>query len=288
MAKKYYNQEEIKTEKENLKKTLDQSIADQENEINNIDVKPVTVELERLKKDERTDDDLLEGVRASLAAKYGKLAANANDESAAKEKKLSELIGKADDEAAEKKKTVENVYGEAKKNVENDALKRGIARSSIANGGVAEIERGKAQSIDEIEKGAADKKTSLSAQIDALKGELERLLAQYDEERAAEEVEDFNKAVKERDKTNEEVIKYNNTLAEKEQKYIDEDMEAAIEKQKKTLTEKYQIERLNKVVDYYRGFTSVTRALDDFLSDESMRKYLGGFYNTALRLIYNM
>ena len=288
MAKKYYNQEEIKTEKENLKKTLDQSIVDQENEINSIDVKPVTVELERLKKDERTDDDLLEGVRASLAAKYGKLAANANDESAAKEKKLSELIGKADDEAAEKKKTVESVYGEAKKNVENDALKRGIARSSIANGGVAEIERGKVQSIDEIEKGAADKKTSLSAQIDALKGELERLLAQYDEERAAEEVEDFNKAVKERDKTNEEVIKYNNTLAEKEQKYIDEDMEAAIEKQKKTLTEKYQIERLNKVVDYYRGFPSVTRALDDFLADESMRKYLGGFYNTALRLIYNM
>lgn len=288
MSKIHYSDEQLKQNKKTLKESLDKSMAEQSEAVKNYDEKPLKIQLDRLPTDDRSDDELLEAVKTKLNAKYGTLVSDANRSNAKKINDMNELIKKAEADAQKRKAEESELYANAEKAVENDALKRGIARSSIANGAVAEIEKSKADAVSAVEKTKYAKQSELKEKIESLQSELEELMKNYDLQMAAEQEELYEKAKKERDSANENALKYNNTITEKEVNYQDTEAAAAIQKEKEKVEEKYLIDRLNKITAYYRDFDDKSKALDDFLSDDGMREYLGKFYNTAYKMIYNM
>ncbi|MBO4572896.1 MAG: hypothetical protein J5762_03940 [Clostridia bacterium] len=288
MSKIHYSDEQLKQNKKTLKESLDKSMAEQSEAVKNYDEKPLKIQLDRLPTDDRSDDELLEAVKTKLNAKYGTLVSDANRSNAKKINDMNELIKKAEADAQKRKAEESELYANAEKAVENDALKRGIARSSIANGAVAEIEKSKADAVSAVEKTKYAKQSELKEKIESLQSELEELMKNYDLQMAAEQEELYEKAKKERDSANEIALKYNNTITEKEVNYQDTEAAAAIQKEKEKVEEKYFIDRLNKITAYYRDFDDKSKALDDFLSDDGMREYLGKFYNTAYKMIYNM
>ncbi len=107
-------------------------------------------------------------------------------------------------------------YATAKRNTDADMLRRGLARSSIAAGQKAALERGEAET-----------RASLFAAYEKQAGEIARKIGELDAQRKSA-LEDFNLAYavkltdkiaaleKERDDKKNEALEYNNSLAQKE------------------------------------------------------------------------
>ena len=265
---------------------MDKSVEDQAKETRKISA-ITKLGLERKTTDDATDEMLLEKIRQKLDQKYGQLAKKAESDTANKKFSLNEQIKAAEAEAKKKSASVEKDYDEAVKNVENDALKRGIARSSIANGGVADLEKEKVAAMNAVSDQKSEVQSALVKEINGLKDKLNELYAEYEKQRAAEEQTEFYDAKKQRDDANNAAIEYNNKVSEIENKYADELYEKEGDQALKRLAQSFAVARMNEVVNFYRSFEDKNAALADFMADDKLKDYLGDYYSIAFRLIYN-
>ena|GEM_PF-5484262 len=285
MSEKYnYTDEEIKKKKQQMYESMNRSAEEQARKEQALSVKK-EYGLERKAIDETTDDELLAAIKNKLDQKYGELKQGAVDDSAKKRYTFNEQIKKAEADAKSKAVSAEQRYGQAIKDVENDALKRGIARSSIANGGVALLEKDKNKLLTSIERSKNDEQAELIKKINDLEEQLEAALASYDGKRAVEEEDQFATAKKERDKANNDAIEYNNKVTQAETEYADNVAKKTVDNGLDALTKSYEVARMNDVVNFYRSFEDKDKALSDFLSDEKWKDYLGNYYPIAFRLI---
>ena len=243
--------------------------------------------LEKKTTDDTTDEQLLEKIKQKLDQKYGQMTKKAESDTADKRYSLNEQIKAAEAEAKKKSTAVEKNYDEAVKSVENDALKRGIARSSIASGGVAEIEKSKAAAINAVNEKKDDAVSALVKEINGLQDKLNELYAEYDKQRAVDEQTEFDAAKKQRDDFNNDVLEYNNKVSVTENKYADGVYEKEGDQALKRLAQTYAVSRMNEVVNFYRSFADKNAALADFMADDKLKDYLGDYYPIAFRLIYN-
>ena len=110
----------------------------------------------------------------------------------------------------------EQSYAGAKQNVDNDMLKRGLARSSIAVNKKAELENGEAAAKANLAAALNSKITEINEQLSSLDAQREKALNDFNLAYAAKLTQRITELKNERDKKQTEAIKYNNTLAEKE------------------------------------------------------------------------
>ncbi len=169
-----------------------------------------------LEYDAPSDEEIKESATASLEEyRQSGLAGIENEIKA-----LIDKYGKnkeASGEAYEKTiKSLSDAYESASEMAKNDALKRGLARSSIAVNAVSAIEGERAKSVSEATKEYAEKIEQIDAEISALEAKKQKAMDDFNLTYTAKLTEKIDKLKSEREDKRVETLKYNNTLKEKE------------------------------------------------------------------------
>ena len=200
----------------------------------------------------------------------------------------------AEKKAAEEKRgaaesqTTES-YAEAKRNTDNDMLKRGLARSSIAANKKAALEEGEAAKKAQLAADYARRADELNGKIEALRAERESALNGFNLSYAARLTSRMNELREERDKKAAEALKYNNTLAEKEHAArVDKTMkESDLYGEALTQRKKENELRETDTGDYEALYTAIAAQLrtvnkndarDIVLNNPNVRNSLNGTY----------
>lgn len=170
---------------------------------------------------------------------------------------------------------------------EKEALKRGLARSSIIMNKIEEFDKGKIDSAAKIQSGLAEKLNKIDYNIASLETAREKALADADMQYAADLTKKIKELETERQKNVNEALQYNNTVTEKEAKYAADQAAAqqkAYENYLKNQKEYDKLildEKLAAVKAYYDAMPA-QEALNDFLKDSTMNRVLKDYYDYML------
>lgn len=229
---------------------------------------------EYLKPDETTDEELLK--RAEESTKQ-KIASEKDELVRDNEKAVGALNEKAENEnknLAEAKKNIEERYDSAKKIASDDALKRGLGRSSIIVNLLKEYDADKLKTIDEKDQKYGDELKKINDKITELNAELKSSLDKADMREAFEINERLTKLKSERDNANEKVIKYNNSLAEKlgelKKQLENSSTRGHVIVEAERLADEYNNQMLKKIIGYYSNLSD-----DEIKKDFEDGKYDG-------------
>lgn len=149
------------------------------------------------------ENQTLKGIEESVKTAAEKLERDKKTAAEAKEKTINEIQGS---------------YDRARAETENDALKRGLARSSIAVNRVADVESGRAKAVTDTEAGYAAALQQLDGEINGLAVKRQEAINDFNITLAVKLQEKIDELKKQRDDTNKEALKYNNSLEEKRAK----------------------------------------------------------------------
>ena len=178
-----------------------------------------TVSYERMTYDAPTDEEISESAKSSLAS-YAESSKNSIDN------EIATLISKygSDKDAnasayANTLKSLNEAYEKAKEESNNDALRRGLARSSIAANTAAALSKSKAEASGNAAAAYEKANAEIDAQIAGLEVKRQKAMDEFNIAYTAKLTQEINRLKAEREEKKSEVIKYNNSLAEKENKY---------------------------------------------------------------------
>ncbi|MCL2061228.1 MAG: hypothetical protein FWH03_01195 [Firmicutes bacterium] len=171
---------------------------------------------QRLAVEEKSAEDLERAAQSNLAD-YKLNSVNAIErEIELLNDKLSAEKETANQAAKDKNAALASAYDSAKKAVNDDTLKRGLARSSIAVNKQAQLADAKAAESTRINAAFIDAINKLDNEIEGLTHKRETALNNFNISYAAKLTQQINTLKEEQDKRKTEAIKYNNTLSEKE------------------------------------------------------------------------
>lgn len=114
-------------------------------------------------------------------------------------------------------KSLNDAYESAIEAANNDAIKRGLARSSIALNKNAAINSEKAEKAAEASAEYNRLDADLTSKINGLEVERQKAMDEFNISYTAKLTEEINKLKEQREELKNEAIKYNNSLAEKEE-----------------------------------------------------------------------
>lgn len=197
-------------------------------------------------------------------------------EAVAEEKKAALDLQKAGYEnyAKESEKRISDSYEAAKNNASDEAIKRGIARSSIISEQLKDFDEAKIKDVENAYATAREKIAEADEKIGNLTEELSKAVASYDMEEAVKINERINSLKEERTKKQNEVTEYNNALKEKRAKTLSSlglsGMDLVEEKSDEYIAA--QNEKLQALYKYYRKASNKKEFLQDA---ERIRKYVG-------------
>lgn len=221
---------------------------------------------EYMKGDERTDDELEKQAEENARKKVE----NENRElEKTTAEKIGDLSGKAESKKnalSESEREISARYDEAKKQASNEALKRGLGRSSIILNLIKEYDEGKLKDIGERKSVAAKELEEIDGEIERLGKELKNSLEKTDMKTAFELNEQLTELKKSRDEANEKALVYNNTLAGKladfRRKIENSGDPEMIVENARAQSDAYYDEMLKKIVAYYSKLDSDSVAKD--------------------------
>ena len=221
---------------------------------------------EYMKGDERTDDELEKQAEENARKKVE----NENRElEKTTAEKIGDLSGKAENKKnalSESEREISARYDEAKKQASNEALKRGLGRSSIILNLIKEYDEGKFKDIGERKSVAAKELEEIDGEIERLGKELKNSLEKTDLKTAFELNELLTELKKSRDEANEKALVYNNTLAGKladfRRKIENSGDPEMIVENARAQSDAYYDEMLKKIVAYYSKLDSDSVAKD--------------------------
>lgn len=245
-----------------------------------------TLKLERMEYDAPTDDEIEKLAKESVESKYKAKKQDAESQFETKKQDFESKIQAAAESAERKKAERLSDYEQSEKNMENQMLKRGVQRSSIAVGELGELENAKQAELKEIASGLNSQVSALNGEIEKLTEKLNESLKEYDMEKAIEINEEIDKLKDERQKRMDEVLKYNNSIAEKEKSYNDDFYEKH-PNIRNAIIEEYNNKLVNAALDYYyASFATPEEAYQAFIDDEELLGYLGKKnYDTILNIL---
>ena len=224
-----------------------------------------------------TDKELLSLAEKTLKSKKEDEISNAeklvNDSKNSAYKAINDQIESANNQKILRRQA----FGDAIKTVEDQALKRGIARSSAAVNSVASLQKGLTGELSKIDRESQARINALNDQIATLESDFMKELSKIDA-RYADAIDLKLKELKdERDKKVTDIIKYNNSLARSE----------ATNNSANGGIEKNDLYKIGNVSAYYNTFSDPVAALEDFLKNDFYEEYLGDYYNNVFLMLKN-
>lgn len=199
---------------------------------------PQSLGLSKIEYETPSDEQLRKKAEISLSADKQAAAEKISRDTSEKIKKQQTLKDKAFSEAVKQLIDIDREETETKREKENDALARNLARSSIASEGIKQVESYADEMRAQTERERDDAIDAISREIDALKRDASRALSENEKvflSKLEAETERLRQAA---EKEKREAEKYNNSIAEKEAEYGKE-----LEKRAKEL-ERQEWERL--------------------------------------------
>lgn len=254
---------------------------------------------ERMESVSKSDEDIKNEATNSLA-EYKNSSLNSIDEEI--ENKRSELEDNKQTLADTKESSVSQVksnYASAKKEASDDALKRGLARSSIAVSVLDAFSKDEIDTLNSIEKEYSASLNELNFELNALDAQKKKALADFDIAYAVKLNDKISTLTNEYNEKQQEVIEYNNKIAEKEKDYLDKynslvaDIQSGNYSNATKKTELYNKYGAKFISTYTKN--QIYGVLDDYfanksseeiaeiLNSEDMKNALGSDYNDVLK-----
>ena len=170
----------------------------------------------------------------------------------------------------ENKKSVEKYYSDAKQDASDDALKRGLSRSSIIVNKLDAFDKDELNTYIALDKELSDNINALDFELNTLTMQKDRAIADFDVAYAVKLSDKINKLNEELIKEQNEVLKYNNEIVDKEKKYLDNYNELVSDIQNKNLDKNVDVFELvskygKQAVENYKK-NMLYEALDNFFA----------------------
>ena len=214
------------------------------------------------KYDPMTDEEIGDLAKAYADEIYTKAAATAKtnaEESKKRYKSNAENVKARMEEAIE---ALDKSAEKAKQDAEDQALKRGIARSSIAAINVAGVDNAAMEAKGEVYRSAEKEMADIDEKISALDAKLDDDLARLDAEAAAETNKKIKELKDERAAKLKAVTEYNNTLRTKKVNELKKLDEVGVSTAEEDSAE--YIDKTNKKIDvlyeFYRSLGNGAKA----------------------------
>jgi len=212
------NEEELKN------KSVEEVIEDLKNiensyKNNNYIDAPDELELSYVEVPNKSEDELIKVAKDSLEHKY-----NSQKENTTKnfEKEIDNLLASRETyqkNADEQSRKISEIYNENVKETEEQALKRGLARSSIIINQISEINADKANQLVNVLNTLQDNINSNQSKIDELNYEKNLALTNLDIEYAIELEEKIQKTLEDYNKARQDAIDFNNSVSKLQAEY---------------------------------------------------------------------
>ncbi|MBQ3234805.1 MAG: hypothetical protein IJA97_01430 [Clostridia bacterium] len=264
--------EEKPKEKENTvetdesRETLKNDLKRLGNELKGRDEKTTLTELEYTP---LTQEEIETEAKKNVDQKY-QLKINELDEKLKKSTADTESASEALKESSkQKKQEVERSYDALEKKVSENAINRGIARSSIVAEQIKDLGVEKIRDLLSVDDNLAGELKKNADKISTLQSDYKTAVSNLNIEKALEISENIDKLTKEQNEKIEEVLKYNNTV-KRQQASIDQgvkepsDLESA----------RIRSEIVSKTIDYYSKLPKNER-LSAFDGDSEIIELLG-------------
>lgn len=132
---------------------------------------------------------------------------------------IDNSIKELKDQEQTQKQSIENTYAKVKENAQNDAIKRGLARSSIIVNKLQDYDNKMINDLTVLSSETSDKIFSLNTQKNTLELEKNNALKSFDIEYAIKLQDKIDSINEDISKNEQSVIKYNNEIAELEAKW---------------------------------------------------------------------
>ena len=256
------------------------------------------INLERKTFTDVSDDELKKQVEDSLT-NYKQTNENKINENALKQKQtLVDEIESAKQNAKSTKETTSAYYDNAKQSAENDALKRGLSRSSIIVNTLSAFDQDRINKLTQIDKKLTEEIEGINDQINLLNLEKEKALEDFNIEYASKLNTKLAELKSDLQARKDEVTEYNNKIAQIEKEYEKDAMQTNSNMQSQSYSE-----LLDRVDFFLNNGDKITEAIQkenfttikDFLStldandavallenNKYLRQMLGYNYGTLL------
>lgn len=209
-----------------------------------------------------------------------------------KQKNIDNEISTNKETAKEQKSELEKKYASLKQNASNDALKRGLARSSIIVNTLEAFDNSMLDNFVKINEELTKNINSLNSQKSLLEEQKQNALNSFDIAYAiklSEKIDSINSSL---DKKEQEIQKYNNEIAEKEAEYKRKKQQEAIDYAE--FISEYGIGSIEimksgekyEIAKQYFADMDKDQALKELTTNPIYKSQLGTYYNklvTSLR-----
>lgn len=298
-SKKVFDAYNSSTKNDDMDKII-KSINKIKNSFNDVEIPDYEEpNFERLESVKKTSEDIENEAKNSLA-EYKNSSLNSIDEDI--ESQRDKLETNKQTLSDSKDSTIEAVksnYASAKKDASDDALKRGLARSSIAVSVLDAFSKDEIDELNAIEKEYSSSMNELNFELNALDAQKKKALDDFDIAYAVKLNDKISSLTSDYNKMQQEIIEYNNKIAEKEKDYLDKynSLVADIQSdnysnatKKAELYNKYGTKfistytknQIYNVLDDYFANKS-TEEIKTVLDDEDMKTALGSNYDDVLK-----
>ncbi len=264
----------------------------------NNDVSVENVSLERKQAKELSDEQINELASNELQDYKNSNISAIKDESKLKEQQLNENKQTLEKSADEQKSNILAYYDQAKENVSNQALQRGLARSSIVINQLGAFDENQINDLNKIDAELTQKVNNINFELSGLNGELQKALNDFDISYAVKLKDKINNLNTELEKEQNKIIEYNNQIALQEAQFnksldeLREKLSSSDWDKQSNLADiygKYGSGVVNRIVQESL-YQTAKNYLKDFshdevlklLQDENFKKSLGSAYDLVV------
>ncbi len=282
-----------------------EKLLDEINNINKSFSTPGQVELDkdvsfdRLEQVSKTDEQLQKEAENSLFDYKTSTINNIKDGATTKQNELLGNIATLNEQTRDNKVKVSDYYDQARKQASDDALKRGLARSSIVINTMDAFNNAEIESYKQLDKQLSDKVNAINFEISAINTQKENALRDFDIAYAVKLDSTLNKLKQDLADQQTAIIKYNNDIAKAEEDYKikytnlentlnknswdkEMDMVDLYTEYGANMLEKYKSNKIYTMVKEYLNQFDSAEAKRILQSNEQLQKALGSKYNTLL------
>ena len=245
---------------------------------------PEYLDLDEKTFEETSEEEIEKQAKAEADAKYEAMKNEAEKELDQKVSGVESQKKTAEETALDLQSETNMQFDKAREIASNDALRRGLARSSIVLLELSQIEEARADELLDIQKNLLDSLAGFETDLQNLATDHEKAMRELDLAKAAEISANIQKKMESLEKTRNEVLEYNNKVKELEHKYnisIDEAREKLVEQNKeetaklnKNIEEAKKNEQIALLTNYYAQFGK-ERALAELAKDTSIAQKVG-------------
>ncbi len=226
--------------------------------------------LKKLEYTPKTDEEIEEEASSYAKNNYD-ISKNALDSNIQKKRnEAKENESEISSEATNKKDKLDNMYASLYKDVESEAIKRGISRSSIVAEQIKGLGAQKIQDYLQVDNDTAKSLEKNSNKLQEYEDDYNSAIANLELKKAVETKEKIDELTEKQNKKIEEVLKYNNTINEK----LYNLQKAGVNLPDDETAARYKREMLSLATKYYYSFPR-EEAIKMFDSDKDIQKILG-------------